>query len=127
MLMGLEGGPVGRSEESNLDVLFEPEFEAISSALGAPEASVISKLHYRPGPSKSLVRISMLAQLKECHQTVIPRRIRPPRTIAKAGKWIRLSLSRRKITAKTTVINGYALEIGTTREAFPPSRANEYA
>jgi len=27
---------------------FEPEFEALSSALGVPEASVISKLHYRP-------------------------------------------------------------------------------
>ena len=49
MLMGLEGGPVGRFEGTNAGTLFEPEFEAISSAFGAPEASVISKLHYRPG------------------------------------------------------------------------------
>ena len=88
----------------------------------------MSKLHYRPCPSEREVHISMLALANASRRhTVMPMDISPATMPARARTCTAFSLSFSTATANKTVTIGYALDIGTTRDAIPVSSAYVYA
>ena len=120
MLMGSRSGPVGNLGDSRLPESHSNPSSRLSPALfGAPEASVISKLHYRPFSLISQVHISILA----LPYALTPTSIRPMHTPASQMTCVLCNFSFRIATARTTVTIGYALDVGPTRDAFPFSRA----
>lgn len=104
--------------------------------LGGPEAPVISKLHYGPRLLESGVRISTFSH-PACatlsldparvvlRHTVMPIMTRPATTPTNAITWPTFTCSLSIAMARTTVTIGYALDIGTTKEAKPLSNAYE--